>query len=72
MYNTKLISLLHIETTKANIQSFIYNIQVEQQKVHSKRNQAQLMHSTIIDLPNAFGLVPCKECSTLGFTCYSH
>lgn len=72
VYNTKLISLFNIEITKANIQSLVYNIQVEQQKIYSKRNQTQLMLTTINGLPNAFGLVPCKECSTLGFTCYSH
>ncbi len=72
LYNTKLSSLYNLEISKANIQSFIYNIQAEYQKINSKRNQMQLMQSTLVSLPDSYGLSPCKECNTLGFTCYSH
>ena len=72
LYNQKLIQWFNIEISKATVQSFIINIQNEQQKINTKYNQMQLMEKTIVDLPTKFGLVPCKECSTLGFTCYSH
>ena len=71
-YNNLCLVYYDKMVTVENLKLLILNINEESRKIVLKTNQIEALNKTIIELPDAYGLVPCSQCNSLGFTHKGH
>ena len=71
-YNNKCIQIYTNNILLTDVSYTIEQYNDTAKKIVAKRQQYDNMIQTLQGLPNQYGLVPCKSCETLGYTCLGH
>ena len=71
-YNNKCISVYDAQIKYLDLNYYVFNLSDIAKKIATKKQQYDLMKTTLERLPAEYGLNPCPSCNTLGYTCVGH